>query len=775
MDAAPRPPDQEMKAFIDALMQKMTLDEKLGQLNLIASHDAPVTGATVNKGSEKKIRQGLVGGMINIWSSEKLINIQKLAVEGSRLGIPLLFGADVIHGHKTIFPIPLGLSCSWDMALIEKSARIAATEAAADGVKWVFSPMVDIARDPRWGRISEGAGEDPHLGGLIAEAMVRGYQGQDLSRIDTVMSCIKHFALYGAAEGGRDYNTVDMSPQKMREVYLPPFKKAVKAGAGSLMAAFNDINGIPATMHKELLTAILREEWKFNGFVVTDYTAINEMSVHGVGDLKTVSALALKAGVDMDMVGEAFLTTLKKSLAEGKVAQEEIDTACRRVLEAKYKLGLFEDPYKFFDKQRAAQNILSAENRNAAREAVSRSCVLLKNKDHTLPLKKNGGTIALIGPLADDRKNILGSWSAAGDPEKAVTVLEGVKNAVGDGVTVLHAKGANITDDENLAANANALGKKVETDARTPDEMIAEALIAAQQSDVIVAVVGEAGEMSGECASRTDIGLPESQRKLLKALAATKKPLVVVTMSGRPLTMEWENKNASSILMSWFGGTETGNGIADVLFGDYNPSGKLTASFPRNVGQIPVYHAHKKTGRPALDDIFRKFTSVYMDTPNSPLYPFGFGLSYTRFDYGQVRLDKTSLAGDDRLKASVTLTNAGSCAGEEVVQLYISDPVASCTRPVKELKGFQKVLLQPGETREITFEITTEDLKFYNADLKHDWEAGDFNFHIGSNAEDTRFATAHWARKPPVEQKENCTPPAPRPGWKRLLNKFFGQ
>jgi beta-glucosidase len=735
---------QEMKSFIDDLLSQMTLDEKIGQLNLVANAGATITGAVVNEGTEEKIRQGLVGGMINTWSPETLRKIQKMAVDESRLHIPLLFGADVVHGHKTVFPIPLGLSCTWDMKLIEKSAHIAATEAAADGVKWTFSPMVDISRDPRWGRIAEGSGEDAYLGGRIAEAMVKGYQGKDLSSIDTVMACAKHFALYGAAEGGRDYNTVDMSPQKMREVYLPPFEAAVRAGAGSLMTAFNDVNGIPASMHKELLTDILRKEWGFGGLVVTDYTSINEMSAHGIGDLKTVSALALKAGVDMDMVGEGFLTTLKQSLAEERITQQEIDQACRRILEAKYRLGLFDNPYKFFDKQRAAHKILNPEHRLAAREAAAQSCVLLKNEDNALPLKKSG-TLALIGPLADDKKNMLGTWAVGGDPEKAIPVLEGIKSAVGNDVTVLYAKGANITDDAALAGKVNVFGETATIDPRPPAQMIAEALAVAEKADVIVAVVGEAKEMTGESSSRTDIGIPENQRDLLKALAATGKPLVLVVMSGRPLTLEWEKEHATSILMTWFGGTEAGNGIADVLFGDHNPAGKLTTSFPRNVGQIPVYHAHKSTGRPAPAD-FKKFTSGYLDSPNEPLYPFGHGLSYTTFKYGDVKLNKAALQADQTLKASVTLTNTGPFAGEEVVQLYIGDPVASCTRPVKELKGFKKVFLQPGEQKKVTFDIAPEDLKFYNADLVRDWEPGDFTIHIGTSSANTQAATVHWAR-----------------------------
>ncbi len=764
-EGAARNTDRKMKSLIDGLLRRMTLEEKLGQLNLVADAGGAVTGAAVNKDAGKKISQGMVGGMLNVWSPDKLRGIQELAVEKSRLHIPLLFSADVIHGHKTVFPIPLALSCTWDMKLIEKSAHIAATEAAADGLKWTFSPMVDVSRDPRWGRVAEGGGEDTYLNVHIAAAMVKGYQGKDLSRTDTVMACAKHFALYGAAEAGRDYNTVDMSPQKMREVYLPPFEAAVKAGVGSLMTAFNDVNGVPASMHKGLLKDILRKEWGFGGIVVTDYTAINEMTAHGVGDLKTVSALALKAGVDMDMVGEGFLTTLKQSLAEGKVTQREINRACRRILEAKYKLGLFDDPYQFFSKQRAEKKILSAAHRQAAREAVARSCVLLKNKDNVLPLKKNA-TIALVGPLADDKKNMLGTWAVGGDPEKAIPVAEGIKNVAGDGATILYAKGANITDDAELAKKLNVFGETATIDARPPAQMIAEAVAAAEKSDVIVAVVGEAKEMSGECSGRTDISLPKSQCKLLKALAATGKPLVLVVMSGRPLTMEWEDKHASSILMSWFGGTETGNGIADVLFGDYNPAGKLTASFPRNVGQIPVYYAHKKTGRPAPADAFKKFTSCYLDAPNTPLYPFGYGLSYTRFDYSPVQLSNTELRDNETLKASVTLTNTGKRAGAEVIQLYIEDPVASSTRPVKELKGFKKVFLQPGEKKKVSFEITSEDLKFTNADLVRDWEAGEFVVHIGTSSAATQSSAVQWRRSenPRRLAASPKTPPARKHG-----------
>ncbi|MGB9154117.1 MAG: beta-glucosidase BglX [Alphaproteobacteria bacterium] len=736
-----------MKAFVRDLMRRMTLDEKIGQLNLITPGGGVETGSTVNTGVAGKVRNGLTGGMFGVYAPGAVQKIQKLAVEESRLKIPLIFGLDVIHGHKTIFSIPLGLSCSWDMPLIEKSARIAAVEASADGLNWVFSPMVDIARDPRWGRIAESSGEDTYLGSRIAAAMVRGYQGDDLSRHDTVMSCVKHF-VYGTVEGGKEYNSVDMSPIRMHETYLPPFKAAIKEGAGSIMTSFNDINGIPATAHKELVTQVLRKEWGFEGVVVTDYTGVNEMTAHGLGDLKTVSALALKAGIDMDMVGEGFLTTLKQSLAEGKVTEREIDQACRRILEMKYKLGLFDDPYKYLDNERAAKNILTQEHRQAAREIAARSFVLLKNDAQILPLKKTA-SIALVGPLADDRKNMLGTWSVAADWAQSVTVLEGIKNVVGDDAQVIYAKGANITNDLLLAKRLNFAGVKVEIDPRSPAEMIAEAVAAAEKSDLIVAVVGEAQEMSGECSSRSEIGIPEDQRDLLKALAATGKPLVLVLMNGRPLTLVWENEHATAILETWFGGTEAGNAIADVLFGDYNPSGKLTATFPRNVGQIPLYYNHKTTGRPCVgggDDYFEKFKSCYLDVPNTPLYPFGYGLSYTSFAYSPVSVNHKTLNKKDMLKASVTVTNTGKYAGEEIVQLYITDPGASITRPVKDLKGFQKILLQPGEQKEITFEITTKDLKFYNTNLRRVWEPGEFIIGIGANSSDLQSATVNWTK-----------------------------
>ncbi|MCA6449431.1 MAG: beta-glucosidase BglX [Chitinophagaceae bacterium] len=727
-----------------ALMAKMTLEEKIGQLNLIIPGGAAVTGSVVSTDVENKIKKGLVGGLFGITSPEKVRKAQELAVNGSRLHIPMIFGLDVIHGHKTIFPIPLGLSASWDMGLIEQSARIAAKEATADGLNWAFSPMVDIARDARWGRISEGSGEDPYLGGKIAQAMVRGYQGSDLSKNNTLMACVKHFALYGAAEAGREYNTVDMSRIQMYEYYLPPYKAAIDAGAGSIMSSFNVIDGVPATGNKWLLTDLLRKEWGFNGFVVSDYTSLNEMINHGMGDLQAVSALALKAGLDMDMVGEGMLTTLAKSLKEGKVTVADIDKACLRILEAKYKLGLFDDPYRYIDESRPAKEILTADNRAAARNIAAHSMVLLKNDKQVLPLKRSG-TIALVGPLADNRRNMLGTWVVAGDWNKSVSVLEGFKNVAGSGVNILSAKGANITDDTAMfLKRVNALGLEADIDPRSPQAMIDEAVAAANKADVVVAVVGESANMSGESSSRADISLPASQQALLKALHKTGKPLVVVLINGRPLTLVWENEHATAILEAWAPGTEAGNAIADVLFGNYNPSGKLSATFPRSVGQIPIYYNHKNTGRPFDGTGGAKFKTSYLDEVNEPLYPFGYGLSYTHFDYSPVKLSKTILKGGGKLIASVTLTNSGKYAGEEVVQLYVSDPVASISRSVKDLKGFQKVMLQPGESKEVSFTVTTEELKFFNSELKRVWEPGKFVIHIGTSSSQVKSAEVEW-------------------------------
>jgi beta-glucosidase len=727
--------DARMNAFVTNLMSRMTVDEKIGQLNLVTPGGA-VTGSVVSSDVETKIKNGQVGGLFGITGPEKIRQAQDLAVKNSRLKIPLLFGLDVIHGHKTVFPIPLGLSCSWDMELIEKSARIAAVEGTADGLNWTFSPMVDIARDPRWGRVSEGSGEDPYLGSQIAKAMVKGYQGTDLAKDNTMLACVKHFALYGASEAGRDYNTVDMSKVRMYNDYLPPYKAAIDAGVATVMSSFNVVDGIPATGNKWLLTDLLRKQWGFKGMVVSDYTSVNEMIAHGMGDLQDVSALALNAGLEMDMVGEGFLTTLKKSLNEKRVTQKQIDDACRHVLEAKYKLGLFDDPYRYCNDERARTQILSAEHRKAAREIAARSFVLLKNSNNLLPLKKSG-TIALVGPLADSRRNMLGTWSVAGDHSKSVTVIEGMKS-VASGANIVYAKGANLSDDTVFAKKVNVFGEEINRDPRSADEMIREAVDISSRADVIVAVMGEAADMTGEASSMADIGLPESQKSLLKALAKTGKPIVLVLFNGRPMTLKWEHDNIPAILDVWFGGTEAGNAIADVLFGDYNPSGKLSMTFPVHVGQVPVYHSQLNTGRPYNNEPFSKFKSNYLDIPNEPLYPFGYGLSYSSFTYGAVQLSAVTLNTGQTITATVPVTNSGKVDGVEIVQLYIRDVVGSISRPMKELKAFQKVSLKAGETKTVQFKITANDLKFYNSDLKYVVEPGDFKVFIGGNSRDTK-------------------------------------
>lgn len=726
-----------------ALLGKMTLAEKIGQLNLLIPGGAAMTGSVVSTDVETKIKNGRVGGLFGIYTPEKVRKAQDLAVKQSRLHIPLIFGLDVIHGHKTIYPIPLAISASWDMGMIENVAAMAAKEATADGLNWAFSPMVDIARDARWGRISEGSGEDPFLGGEIAKAVVRGYQGKSLSLNNTMMACVKHFALYGGAEAGREYNTVDMSKIKMYEYYLPPYKAAVDAGAGSMMSSFNEIDAVPASANQWLLTDLLRKQWGFKGFVVSDYTSVNEMTAHGIGDLQTVSARALKAGLDMDMVGEGMLTTLEKSLKEGKVSMADIDQACLRILEAKFKLGLFDDPYRYIDESRPAKDILSEENRKQARTMAAHSMVLLKNNNQLLPLKKSG-TIALVGPLANNRRNMLGTWVVAGDWNKSVSVYEGIKNAVGNNANIIYAKGSNITDDAEFAKRVNTIGVQIEADSKSPAELINEALEAAKKSDVIVAVVGESSDMSGESSSRADISIPASQVALLKALSATGKPLVIVLINGRPLTLVWENEHATAIVDAWAPGTEAGNAVADVLFGDYNPSGKITATFPRSVGQIPIYYNHKNTGRPYDGTGFPKFKSNYLDESNDPLFPFGFGLSYTKFEYSTIRLSKLALKGNEKLVASVDVKNTGNYDGEEVVQLYISDPVASVTRAVRDLKGFQKINIKKGETKTVSFEITTEQLSFFNSDLKKIWEPGEFIIQIGTNSSELKSAKINW-------------------------------
>ena len=730
----------KMKSFIDVLMKKMTLEEKLGQLNLPAGAGDIVTGAAASSDIGKKIQEGKVGGLFNIKSVAKIKAVQKVAVEESRLKIPLIFGMDVIHGYQTTFPIPLGMSCIWDMSLVEKAASVAAQEASADGICWTFSPMVDISRDPRWGRISEGNGEDAYLGSRIAAAMVKGYQGNDLSKNNTIMACVKHYAMYGAAEAGRDYNTTDMSRIRMYNEYLPPYKAAVDAGAGSIMASFNEVDGVPASANKFLMTDVLRTQWGFKGFVVTDYTGINEMMDHGLGDLQKVSSLALNAGVDMDMVGEGFLSTLQKSLAEKKVTMQQIDVACRLVLEAKYKLGLFADPYKYCNEERAKTEIFTSANRKVARSIAAESFVLLKNQNNLLPIKKMG-TIALIGPLADAKENMSGTWSVATDISTPISVLQGLKNALGSNAKVLYAKGSNLDADSLLEEHATMFGKTLHRDARSNEVILKEALEVAAQSDVIVAALGESAEMSGEAASRSDISIPKIQQELLQALLKTGKPVVLVLFTGRPLTLKWENEHVPAILNVWFSGTEAGDAIADVLFGDVNPSGKLSTTFPQNVGQIPLYYNHKNTGRPLPEGKwFQKFRSNYLDVSNDPLYPFGYGLSYTNFSYSDISLSSNTIKGTQSIKATVTVTNTGLVSGKEVVQLYTRQLVGTTTHPVKELKGFQKIELKAGESKTVSFNIAASDLKFYNSDLKYVAEPGNFKLFIGGNSRDVKQA-----------------------------------
>ena len=756
---------QDMNRFIDALMKKMTVDEKIGQLNLPVTGDI-TTGQAKSSDIAGKIKRGEVGGLFNLKGVEKIRDVQKLAVENSRLGIPLLFGMDVIHGYETIFPIPLGLSCTWDMKAIEESARIAAVEASADGISWTFSPMVDISRDPRWGRVSEGSGEDPFLGSLIARAMVNGYQGKEpssqLKRNDEIMACVKHFALYGAGEGGRDYNTVDMSRQRMYNEYFPPFEAAIEAGVGSVMASFNEVDGVPATANKWLMTDVLRGQWGFGGFVVTDYTGISEMIDHGIGDLQTVSARAINAGVDMDMVSDGFVSTLKKSIQEGKVSMMTLNTACRRILEAKYKLGLFDDPYKYCDPKRPARDIFTRSHRDAARRIASESFVLLKNDNQTLPLKATG-TIAVIGPLADTRANMPGTWSVAAVLDRSPSLIEGLREMVGRmdemplnqpnepwyiplmengaDINLLYAKGSNLISDAAYEERATMFGRSLNRDNRTDAELLKEAIATANKADVIVAALGESSEMSGESSSRTNLDLPDVQQTLLKALVATGKPVVLVLFTGRPLVLNWEQANVPAILNVWFGGSEAAYAIGDVLFGRVNPSGKLTMSFPKNVGQIPLYYAHKNTGRPlAQGKWFEKFRSNYLDVDNEPLYPFGYGLSYTTFSYGDIDLSRSTIDMTGELTAAVMVTNTGTWPGSEVVQLYIRDLVGSTTRPVKELKGFQKIFLEPGQSEIVRFKIAPEMLRYYNYDLQLVAEPGEFEVMIGTNSRDVKSA-----------------------------------
>ncbi len=702
------------KAKIDELIKSMTLDEKIGQLSLFTS-DWDKTGPSLNSNYKKLIRKGEVGAIFNAYTVDYVRDLQRIAVEDSRLKIPLIFGYDVIHGHRTIFPIPLGQACSWDLAAIEHAERIAAIEATAEGINWTFAPMVDIARDPRWGRVAEGAGEDTWLGCKIAAARVKGFQGGDLAADNTLIACVKHFAAYGAAQSGRDYNTVDMSQVSLYEWYLPPYKAAVDAGVGSVMTSFNEIAGVPSTCNKWLLTDLLRNDWKFNGFVVTDYTSINELMSHGVaGSIKEAAKISLNAGVDMDMQGSTYLNSLDSLLKEKQVSMARIDEAVKVVLEAKMKLGLFDDPYRYCNALRQEKEIMTTEALAAARKMVSESCVLLKNSKQTLPIPAGVKTIAVIGPLGDSKKDMLGNWSAAGNWEKCVTLYEGVRSRAGNNVEVLSENGCNVNDADRSGFEA--------------------AVKLAAKSDFIILALGENGWMSGEASSRTSIDLPGIQNELAEAIIKTGKPVAVVLFNGRPLAITRLNAMAPAILETWYGGTQAGNGIADVLFGDVNPSGKITMTFPRNEGQIPVFYNAKNTGRPyRASDPDAKYVSRYLDCSNDPLFPFGFGLSYTSFSYSGL----AASVNGSQIQIAVKVANTGNIDGEEIVQLYVQDKVGSITRPVKELKGFQKVLLKKGETKSLSFTLTTDDLAFYHPDLKKFWEPGEFVIYVGTNSSET--------------------------------------
>lgn len=721
---------------VGALMERMTLDEKIGQLNLLPGGDI-TTGAVLNSPLAEKVKAGQLGAVLNVRGAAKIRELQRVAVEESRLGIPLLFGQDVIHGYETVLPLPFAQACSWDTALVARCAAMAAAEATATGIGWVYSPMVDVNTDPRWGRASEGGGEDPFLSGEMGAAMVRGYQGSWGER--NVMACLKHYALYGASEAGRDYNMVDMSRVRMHNQYFPSYKRCVEAGAGSVMTSFNLVDGVPATGNKWLVDDILRGEWGFGGFVVTDYGSIGEMLVHGVGGPKGNAAQALKAGTDMDMCSEAFTAHLKECLAGGTVTMEDIDRACRRVLKAKETLGLLDDPYRFCHPEREQNELYTPESRALARQMATETFVLLKNEGGLLPLKPQG-TIALIGPLADARNNMPGSWSTGDKPEKYATLLEAMRSRTEGRATILHAQGSNIFDSEKQQTEIE-FGRPI---ARVDKQKaLAEALSAARKADVVVLALGEMAEMSGECASRSDLAMPDAEMDLMRAVAALGKPVVLLNFSGRPTVMAWEAENIPAILNVWFAGSETGDAVCDVLFGDAAPSGKLAATMPQSVGQLPLYYNHTMTGRPVPDGTghFVKYQSNYLDVRNDPLFPFGFGLSYTTFAYSDVTLSRQQVGDGSPVTATVTVTNTGSRDGAEVVQLYVRDVSASIARPVKELKGFRRISLKAGESRKVSFEVTTGMLAFYDARGQRVVEPGDFTIMIGGDSQAVRSAT----------------------------------
>lgn len=701
---------------VDSLLALMTLEEKIGQLNLLTS-GWDVTGPSMSENYQQLIREGKVGGIFNAFTVKYIAELQRQAVEETRLGIPLLFGYDVIHGHRTIFPIPLAQACSWDMETIEKSDRIAATEASAEGINWSFSPMVDIARDPRWGRVSEGSGEDTWLGSLIGAARVRGFQGTDLNHNNTVLACAKHFAAYGAPQAGRDYHTVDMSERSLFEYYLPPYKACFDAGAATVMASFNEIAGVPSTSNSWLFNDLLRNTWGFKGFSVTDYSAIYELIPHGVAaDSAMAGELALKSGIDMDMQSNIYLNFLQSSLEKGKISMQDIDASVRRILLAKYQLGLFDDPYRYLNEEREKKEILTQESLDFARKFVSKTCVLLKNDNQTLPIPKTVKKIALIGPLGDSKEDMLGNWSAAGRWEDCVTLFDGLKEkGKAYGFKTEFAKGCEVLNESTDGFN--------------------EAIKLAKTADYIVLAIGEHRNLSGEAASRTHIDIPGVQQELVNKILALKKPTAVVLFNGRPLVLNELNEKAPAILEAWFGGTQSGNGIADLLFADAIPSGKITMTFPRDVGQIPIHYNMKNTGRPVTpDNPEYKYKSKYIDCPNEPLYPFGYGLSYTQFEYKNLKLDRQEISATDTLTITVDIANTGNYNGEEIVQLYIRDLIGSVTRPVKELKGFKKITLDKGQATTVTFKLTANDLRFYDLAMNFTFEPGSFDVFVGSNS-----------------------------------------
>lgn len=730
-------PIAPMNEYVADLMSRMTLQEKIGQLNLMVAGDI-TTGGAMDTQVGGDIAKGNMGGVFNIKGFDKIKALQEIAVTKSRLGIPLIVGMDVIHGYETMFPIPLALSCSWNLDAVKQSAAVAAKEASADGINWTYSPMVDVAHDARWGRVSEGNGEDPYLGSRIAEAMVQGYQGTNYSNKDNIMACLKHFALYGAVESGLEYNTTDMSRLRMYNQYFAPYEAAVKAGVGSVMSSFNLVDYVPATANHWLLTDVLRNQWNFDGFVVTDYASIAEILQHGTAaNLKEASAQALNAGTDMDMCANGFVTTLAQSVADGKVSEATINEACRRVLEAKYKLGLFADPYKYCDTKRHKAELFTKENRQVARDIAAQTFVLLKNDNQLLPLKKEG-CVALIGPLADTRSNMAGTWSVAQTPDRYSTLRESMAKALEGKAKLLYAQGSNVWYDEQLQKNGE-LGKTI---ARGNDaEMKAEALKIAQQADVIVCAMGETADMSGECATRTSLEMPDAQHALLAELVKLGKPVVLLNFAGRPTVLSWEAQHVPAIMNVWFGGSEAGDAICDVLFGDKVPTGRLTMSMPKTTGQLPLYYNHLNTGRPVPDNVpFAKFASNALDVSNGALYPFGYGLSYTTFSYSDVKLSANEMAKNGSVTATVTVTNTGKRDADEVVQLYVHDLVASIARPVKELKGFERIHLAAGESKTVTFTIGVDQLSFYNADLKKVVEPGDFDIMVGHDSRNLKTA-----------------------------------